>query len=111
MRFYEKKGLITATRSAGERRRFASGVLDQLALIAPWQAGGLSLAEIRAMPPSDGAPRVDGEVLLAKADNIDATIKRLRTMSQGLRHAAECPAANHAQCPTFQRLLKAAAGR
>ncbi|MDF3837721.1 MerR family transcriptional regulator [Cupriavidus basilensis] len=111
VRFYEKKGLITATRSAGERRRFASGVLDQLALIAPWQAGGLSLAEIRAMPPSDGAPRVDGEVLLAKADNIDATIKRLRTMSQGLRHAAECPAANHAQCPTFQRLLKAAAGR
>ncbi|MNJ80469.1 hypothetical protein D3C77_788620 [compost metagenome] len=50
-------------------------------------------------------------MLLDKADGIDATIKRLRAMSQGLRHAAVCPAANHAQCPTFQRLLKAAAGR
>ena len=111
LRFYEKKGLITAVSQAGERRRFAPDVLDQLALIALGQAGGLSLDEISAMLPVDGSPQVDRQVLLAKADQIDATIKRLRAMSQGLRHAAECPAANHAQCPTFQRLLKAAAGR
>jgi len=30
-------------------------------------------------------------------------------MSNGLRHAAACPAPSHAECPTFQRLLKAAA--
>jgi hypothetical protein len=30
-------------------------------------------------------------------------------MSNGLRHAAACPAESHAQCPSFQRLLKAAA--
>ena len=111
LRFYEKSGLITATSSAGQRRRFAPDVLDQLALIALGQAGGLSLDEIRAMLPMDGVPRVDRNVLLAKAEKIDATIKQLRAMSEGLRHAAECPAANHAQCPTFQRLLKAAAGR
>lgn len=112
LRFYEKQGLISATSPAGERRRFAPDVLDQLALIALGQAGGLSLEEIRAMLPADGAVRVDRQVLLAKADDIDATIKRLRAMSQGLRHAAQCPAPSHAQCPTFQRLLKvAAAGR
>jgi len=33
----------------------------------------------------------------------------LRAMSNGLRHAAACPAPSHAQCPTFQRLLRAAA--
>ncbi|AVG40269.1 helix-turn-helix domain-containing protein [Achromobacter insolitus] len=111
LRFYESKGLIKAASAAGERRRFAPGVLDQLALIALGQAGGLSLDEIQAMLSPEGALRVDRKLLLAKADSIDATVKRLRAMSQGLRHAAECPAANHAQCPTFQRLLKAAAGR
>ncbi len=111
LRFYESKGLIKAVSAAGERRRFAPGVLDQLALIALGQAGGLSLDEIQAMLSPAGAWRVDRNLLLAKADSIDATVKRLRAMSQGLRHAAECPAANHAQCPTFQRLLKAAAGR
>jgi DNA-binding transcriptional MerR regulator len=111
LRFYENKGLISAVSAAGERRRFAPGVLDQLALIALGQAGGLSLDEIQAMLSPEGALRVDRRLLLDKADSIDATIKRLRAMSQGLRHAAVCPAANHAQCPTFQRLLKAAAGR
>lgn len=111
LRFYESKGLIKAVSAAGECRRFAPGVLDQLALIALGQAGGLSLDEIQAMLSPEGAWRVDRKLLLAKADSIDATVKRLRAMSQGLRHAAECPAANHAQCPTFQRLLKAAAGR
>ena len=59
LRFYEKKGLITAVSQAGERRRFAPDVLDQLALIALGQAGGLSLDEISAMLPVDGSPRVD----------------------------------------------------
>ena len=36
-------------------------------------------------------------------------IKRLKAMSNGLKHAAVCPAPSHAQCPTFQRLLRAAA--
>ncbi len=109
LRFYEKKGLIQAITPAGERRHFAPDVLDQLALIALGQAGGLSLDEIHAMLSPAGAPQVDRNVLLAKADEIDATIKRLRAMSEGLRHAAECPAPIHAQCPTFQRLLKGAA--
>lgn len=109
LRFYEKQGLISATSPAGERRRFAPDVLDQLALIALGQAGGLSLDEIRAMLSPSGVVQVDRQVLLAKADDIDATIRRLRAMSQGLRHAAQCPAPNHAQCPNFQRLLKAAA--
>lgn len=112
LRYYENKGLIVASRAAGGRRRFAADVLDQLALIALGQAGGLSLDEIQTMLSPQAAPRVDRALLLAKADEIDATVKRLRAMSEGLRHAAACPAENHVECPTFQRLLKAAgAGR
>jgi len=109
LRFYESKGLIVASRAAGGRRYFAADVLDQLALIALGQAGGLSLDEIQAMLSPQGGLRVDRTLLLAKADEIDATLKRLRAMSQGLRHAAACPAVNHTECPTFRRLLKAAA--
>jgi hypothetical protein len=56
-----------------------------------------------------GEPNIDRRLLAAKADEIDATLRRLRAMSRGLRHAAACRAPSHAQCPTFQRLLKAAA--
>ncbi len=109
LRFYEKKGLISATRSAGQRRHFDPQVLDQLGLIALGQAGGLTLDEIAPMLSVAGTPAVDRQALIAKADDIDATIKRLRAMSAGLRHAAQCTAASHAQCPTFQRMIKVAA--
>lgn len=109
LRYYEEKGLIASVGRDGLRRRFGPGVLDQLALIALGQAAGLSLDQIRTMLAPDGRPRVDRHLLAQKADEIDATVKRLRAVSRGLRHAAVCPAPNHAECPTFQRLLRAAA--
>lgn len=109
LRYYEKKGLIASTGRQGIRRRFADGVLDQLALISLGQAAGLSLDEIRAMFTPGGEPNIDRQLLLHKAEEIDALIKRLKAMSHGLRHAAACPAPSHAECPTFKKLLKAAA--
>lgn len=109
LRFYEKKGLIASLGKVGERRRFAAGVLDQLALISLGQTAGLSLDEIRSMLLPGGTPNIDRPLLLAKAEEIDALIKRLRAVSNGLRHAAACPAPSHAECPSFQKLLKAAA--
>ena len=109
LRFYESKGLIASVGRQGARRRFAPGVLDQLALIALGQAAGFSLDEIRAMFTPNGQPAIDRAMLAAKADEIDRMVLRLRAMSRGLRHAAVCPAPRHAECPSFQRLLKAAA--
>lgn len=109
LRYYEQKGLITAVREPGARRRFSTDVLDQLALISLGQVAGLSLDEIRSMLSPNGAPEIDKHTLRAKADEIDAQIKRLRAMSKGLRHAAACPAPSHVECPSFQKLLKAAA--
>src|SRR5687767_6098462 len=105
LRFYEDKGLIASVGRQGLRRRFAPAVLDQLALIALGQAAGFSLDEIGAMFSPQGQPCIDRALLSAKADELDATIKRLQAMSRGLRHAAACPAPSHAECPTFRRLL------
>lgn len=109
LRYYEKVGLIASIGPQGVRRQFAPAVLDQLALIALGQAAGLSLDEVRTMLSPGGGVNIDRRLLAAKADEIDATIKHLRAVSRGLRHAAACPAPSHAECPTFRGLLKSAA--
>lgn len=109
LRFYEEKGLIASAGRKGLRRRYGAGILEQLALIALGRAAGFSLDEIRAMFAPGGTPNIDRRLLLAKADEVDRTIRRLSAMSKGLRHAAACRAPSHAECPTFQRLLGAAA--
>jgi DNA-binding transcriptional MerR regulator len=109
LRYYEEKGLIASVGRQGLRRLFTPDVLDQLALIALGQAAGFSLDDIRAMFTTGGKSNIDRTKLTAKADELDGTIKRLKAMRNGLRHAAVCPAPSHAECPTFQRLLRAAA--
>jgi DNA-binding transcriptional MerR regulator len=109
LRYYEKKGLIKPSGRNGLRRTYTPGVLDTLALIALGQSAGLTLDEIGAMFTPDGGTSIDRAFLLAKAEEIDALARRLKAMSDGLRHAAACPAPSHAECPKFQRLLKAAA--
>jgi DNA-binding transcriptional MerR regulator len=109
LRYYEEKGLIASVGRQGLRRTFAPGVLDQLALITLGQAAGFSLDDIGAMFSPDGQASIDRKSLSAKADELDQTIKRLKAMRNGLRHAAVCPAPSHAECPTFQRLLRSAA--
>jgi DNA-binding transcriptional MerR regulator len=108
LRYYEEKGLIASTGREGLRRTFAPGVLDRLSLIALGRAAGFSLDEIRAMFSADGSANIDRAALRSKADEIDRTVRRLQALGNGLRHAAVCQAADHASCPTFKRLLRAA---
>ena len=109
LRFYEQKGLIASTGRRGLRRVFAAGVIDRLALIALGSAAGFSLDEIARLFAPDGRPRIERKMLAAKAAELDKTIRRLSAMREGLRHAAVCPAPSHMECPTFRRLLDAAA--
>ncbi|MEH2494672.1 DNA-binding transcriptional MerR regulator [Bradyrhizobium sp. AZCC 1678] len=109
LRYYEEKGLIASIGRRGLRRLFDAGVLEQLALIALGRAAGFSLDEIALMFAPDGRPRIERRMLAAKADEIDRNIRRLSAMRDGLRHAAACPARTHMECPTFRRMLRAAA--
>lgn len=106
LRYYEEKGLIASVGRQGLRRTFAPAVLEQLALIALGQAAGFSLDEIARMFGADGRPNIDRAMLATKADQVDALIKRLQGMSNGLRHAVNCPAPSHMECPSFRRLLQ-----
>jgi DNA-binding transcriptional MerR regulator len=109
LRFYEEKRLISPIGRRGLRRLFDPGVLDRLALIALGRAAGFSLDEIARMFAPDGRVRIDRRMLAARAEELDRTIRELRAMRDGLRHAAACRAPSHMECPTFQRFLRAAA--
>lgn len=107
LRFYEEKGLIASIDRRGLRRVFDAAVTERLALIALGRAAGFSLGEIARMFAPDGRPRIDRKALAAKAEELDRTIRKLSAMRDGLRHAAVCPAADHMECPTFRRMLRA----
>ncbi|WP_418119463.1 helix-turn-helix domain-containing protein [Variovorax sp. 350MFTsu5.1] len=109
LRYYDEKGLIASTGRQGLRRTFDEGVLERLALIALGRAAGFSLDEIARMFGPNGQPRIDRVMLNAKADELDRTIRNLSAMRDGLRHAAVCRAPSHMECPTFRRILGAAA--
>ncbi|MCP3733326.1 helix-turn-helix domain-containing protein [Sphingomonas sp. RP10(2022)] len=111
LRFYEEKGLIESIGRRGLRRTFDVDVFERLSLIALGRSAGFSLEEIGGMLRRDGGPEIDRAQLLMKADEIDRTIRRLRALRNGLRHAAACEAPSHAQCPTFRRLMAVAAER
>ena len=50
-------------------------------------------------------------LLARRADELDARIRHLTAMRDGLRHAAVCGAEDHMVCPRFRRLLGIAASR
>lgn len=109
LRFYEQKRLIAPVGRHGLRRLFDAAVLERLALIALARAAGFPLDEIALMLAPDGQPRIDRQRLIARAEELDETIRQLRVMRDGLRHAAACRAPSHMECPTFRRILRAAA--
>lgn len=109
LRFYEEKGLIASIGRRGLRRLFDPGVLERLALIALGRAAGFSLNEIALMFAPDGRPRIDRQMLAAKAEALGRTIRKLSALRDGLLHAAACPAPSHMECPSFRRTLRIAA--
>jgi len=101
--------LIAPIGRHGLRRQFDDSVLERLAFIALGRRSGFSLDEIVRMFAPDGRPRIDGQKLTAKAEELDRKIRELTAMRDGLRHAAACPARTHMECPKFRGLLRAAA--
>jgi DNA-binding transcriptional MerR regulator len=109
LRFYEEKGLIVSVGRRGLRRLFEPDVLERLPLIALGQAAGFSLDEIKLMFGAGRRPQINRRMLADKADALDKAIRKMSAMRDGLRHAAVCPAPSHFECPTFRRLIRAAA--
>ena len=107
LRYYEERGLIRSTGRRGLRRLFDEDVLERLGLISLGRAAGFTLDEIAAMMSEEG-PRIERAALMSKAEELDEKIRQMTIMRDGLRHAANCRAPNHMECPSFRRILRAA---
>ena len=111
LRFYEEKGVIASIGRRGLRRLFDPGVIEQLAIIGVARSAGFTLDEIAQMFTPAGRPDIRRDMLTSKAEELDLKIRKLTAMRDGLRHAAECAAPSHMECPKFRRILRKGALR
>jgi DNA-binding transcriptional MerR regulator len=109
LRFYEEQGLIQPSGRRGLRRVYAADVFERLALIQLGRAAGFSLGELSRMLNAARPIRIDKSVLAARAAALDAQIRELSLVREGLRHALCCKAPDLMSCPHFRRVLQRAA--
>jgi MerR family redox-sensitive transcriptional activator SoxR len=95
LRFYERQGLIAATRTDGNQRRYDRSVLRRVALIQAGRAAGVTLAEINAalarLPTNRTPSRRDWERLSNRwRDDLDARIETLQALRGRLTTCIGC---------------------
>lgn len=104
LHFYESKGLIASTRSTGNQRRYARGILRRLAVIRVAQRMGVPLAVIaQALEqlPKGKAPTVADWRRLSAAwrDDLDARIRTLTMLRDQLDGCIGCGCLSLRACP------------
>jgi MerR family redox-sensitive transcriptional activator SoxR len=95
LRFYERRGLITASRTDGNQRRYERAVLRRLAFIQAGRAAGISLERIGGalgtLPRNRTPSRRDWERLSNRwRDDLDARIETLQALRERLTTCIGC---------------------
>ena len=95
LRFYERQGLISASRSDGNQRRYDRAVLRRIAFIQAGRAAGVRLAEIQkaltGLPTRRTPSRKDWERLSNRwRDDLDARIETLQALRDRLTTCIGC---------------------
>jgi MerR family redox-sensitive transcriptional activator SoxR len=95
LRYYEREGLIEATRSDGGQRRYQRDVLRRIAFVRAAQRVGLSLDEIKAalgsLPAQRTPTRADWTRLSRSwRPRLDARIAELQRLRDGLDACIGC---------------------
>jgi MerR family redox-sensitive transcriptional activator SoxR len=95
LRFYEREGLLSATRTSGGQRRYQRNVLRRLAFIRAARNVGLSLEEVAAalatLPDSRNPTRADWSRLSRSwRGRLDDQIAALSKLRDGLDSCIGC---------------------
>lgn len=103
LRFYEREGLIKATRTAGNQRRYERSVLRRLAFIRAARSVGLTLDEVAAalagLPESRTPTRADWTRLSRGwRGRLDAQIAALEKLRDGLDSCIGCGCLSLQRC-------------
>ena len=103
IRYYEREGLVPASRSAGGQRRFERSALRRLAFIRAARNIGLSLAEVRAaldaLPGGRSPTRADWTRLSRSwRGRLDEQIAALEALRDGLDSCIGCGCLSLRRC-------------
>jgi MerR family redox-sensitive transcriptional activator SoxR len=103
LRFYEREGLIEASRTGGGQRRYERNVLRRLAFIRAARNVGLSLEEIRAelrqLPEARTPTKADwGRISHDWRRRLDEQIEALQALRDGLASCIGCGCLSLRQC-------------
>lgn len=103
LRYYEREGLITASRSDGGQRRYQRDVLRRLAFIAAARRVGLTLDEIRhslGLLPSGRTPNKTDWSRISRSwrSRLDAEIDALEVLRDSLDRCIGCGCLSLKQC-------------
>ena len=103
LRFYEKEGLIAASRTAGGQRRYERSVLRRLAFIRAARHVGLGLDEVRdvlAQLPSERTPNRADWTRISRSwrSRIDEQIAALEALRDGLDSCIGCGCLSLQRC-------------
>jgi MerR family redox-sensitive transcriptional activator SoxR len=106
LRYYEGLGLISATRTAGNQRRYPRHMLRRVAFIRAGRQLGLELREIQvslALLPEDRAPTRAEWSRAARSwqAKIDAKIAELQRMSETLTSCIGCGCLSLRRCSLY----------
>jgi MerR family transcriptional regulator, redox-sensitive transcriptional activator SoxR len=106
LRFYESIGLISASRTAGNQRRYPRHMLRRVAFIRAGRQLGLELREIQAsldLLPADRAPTRAEWSRAARTwqTRIDSRIAELRRMSETLGSCIGCGCLSLRRCALY----------
>jgi MerR family transcriptional regulator, redox-sensitive transcriptional activator SoxR len=103
LRYYERAGLISATRTSGQQRRYERSVLRRLAFIRAARSIGLGLDEVRdALDrlPAGRTPTRSDWTRMSRAwrDRLDEQIEALEKLRDGLDSCIGCGCLSLQRC-------------
>ena len=108
LRFYEREGLIVATRTEGNQRRYERAVLRRVAFIQAGRAAGIPLAEVNAalarLPANRIPSRRDWERLSSRwRADLDERIATLEALRDRLTTCIGCGCLSIDKCELLNR--------
>jgi MerR family redox-sensitive transcriptional activator SoxR len=102
LRYYEREGLLTATRTSGGQRRYRRATLRRLAFIRAARAIGIGLDEVRQALDSLPAERPTTEDWTRLSQRwrgrLDEQIEALEALRDGLDSCIGCGCLSLARC-------------
>lgn len=103
LHFYERKGLITSTRTAGNQRRYRRDTLRRVALIRIAQRVGIPLAQVRealdTLPQGRTPSRADWQRLSARwQTELDDRIHQLQQLRDDFTDCIGCGCLSLERC-------------